>query len=103
MHTIVDVPSLEYAPCDDLGLLCSDDLVLMSLITLTASLPISLASLFSAVILLTTTTRSRSYTKIFPSTVHISVTNLCFLSCRALYAMPFRILVRSSFMFTDLY
>jgi hypothetical protein len=27
------------SPCEDLGLLCSDDLVLMSLITLTASLP----------------------------------------------------------------
>jgi len=40
-------------PCEDLGLLCSGDIVLMSLITLTPSLPISLASLFRAVTLLT--------------------------------------------------
>jgi hypothetical protein len=52
------------SPCEDLGVLCSDDLVLMSLITLIASLPISLASLFSAVTLLTNTTLSRTFTKI---------------------------------------
>ena len=91
-------------PCEDLGMLCSDDLVLMSLITLTASLPISLASLlFSAVTLLTNTTLSRTFTKHFPSIVHVSVTNLSFLSCRARYAMPLRIFVRSSFMLTEWY
>jgi hypothetical protein len=53
-------------PCEDLGLLCSDDLVFMSLITLTASLPISLASLFRTVTLLTNTTRSLTFTKKIP-------------------------------------
>ena len=84
-------------------MLCSDDLVLMSLIILTASLPISLASLFSTVTLLTNTTLSRTFTQIFPSIVHVSVTNLSFLSCRARYAMPLRSFVRSSFMLTEWY
>ena len=91
------------SPCEDLGLLCSDDLVLMSLITLTASLPISLASLFSVVTLLTNTTLSRNFTKIFPSIVHVSVTDFSFLSCRARYAMSLRNFVRSSFMLTERY
>jgi hypothetical protein len=54
-------------------------------ITLIASLPISLDSLFSAVTLLTNTTLSRTFTKLFPSIVHVSVTTFSFLSCNKLF------------------